>query len=90
MYWAATTLTTVGYGDTYPYSLGGRIFATAFMLFGVITLTIPLLSIVMKFEANYKTALGVDNWNGMQEFVTNCKTVLRADNLDGIEEFDAN
>ena len=57
MYWAAVTLTTVGYSDIYPLSTGGRIFAMGLMLFGTVTVTIPLLSIVSKFEENYKT-----NW----------------------------
>ena len=56
MYWATITLTTVGYGDIYPLSVAGRIFAGGFMIFGAVTVTIPLLSIVFKFEQNYKTS----------------------------------
>ena len=56
MYWATITLTTVGYGDIYPLSVGGRIFAASFMLFGAATLTIPLLSIVVQFEKHYQTS----------------------------------
>ena len=45
LWWAATTVTTVGYGDRFPMTAGGRGVAVALMiagiaLFGVITATI--------------------------------------------------
>lgn len=35
LWWAATTVTTVGYGDTYPVTAGGRIVGTILMVGGV-------------------------------------------------------
>lgn len=35
IWWAFQTITTVGYGDVLPHSVGGRIFAMLFMLLGV-------------------------------------------------------
>lgn len=35
VWWAASTVTTVGYGDFYPKSDGGRIIAMAIMLIGI-------------------------------------------------------
>lgn len=35
VWWSITTVTTVGYGDTYPVTLGGRIIASALMITGV-------------------------------------------------------
>lgn len=35
LWWAITTLTTVGYGDRYPISTGGRAVATVLMVAGV-------------------------------------------------------
>ncbi|USR79167.1 potassium channel family protein [Arcanobacterium pinnipediorum] len=35
LWWAITTVTTVGYGDTYPVSLAGRIVAVMLMLYGI-------------------------------------------------------
>lgn len=54
MYWGIQTITTVGYGDIIPVSIFGQIFASAFMTFGAITLTIPVLTIISKFVAAYE------------------------------------
>jgi voltage-gated potassium channel len=41
MWWAVVTLTTVGYGDAYPVTIGGRVF-TAFVLFvGIGLIAVP-------------------------------------------------
>ncbi|MHA6326896.1 ion transporter [Roseivivax sp. CAU 1753] len=41
MWWALATLTTVGYGDVYPITLGGRIFTGFILLIGVGIIAIP-------------------------------------------------
>ncbi len=35
LWWSMTTLSTVGYGDLYPHTLGGRVVAAITMIFGV-------------------------------------------------------
>lgn len=35
LWWAVTTITTVGYGDTYPVTVEGRLIATVMMLLGI-------------------------------------------------------
>lgn len=40
-WWAVVTLTTVGYGDVYPITIGGRIFTFFVLLIGVGIVTIP-------------------------------------------------
>lgn len=40
-WWAAVTLTTVGYGDVYPITSGGKIFTLFILLIGVGIITIP-------------------------------------------------
>jgi len=40
-WWAAVTLTTVGYGDVYPITGGGKIFTLFILLLGVGIITIP-------------------------------------------------
>ena len=40
-WWAIVTLTTVGYGDVYPITVGGKIFTTFVVLIGVGIVTVP-------------------------------------------------
>lgn len=40
-WWAIVTLTTVGYGDVYPITMGGKIFTIFIVLVGVGIVTIP-------------------------------------------------
>lgn len=41
LWWAVITLTTVGYGDVYPITLGGKIFTFFVLIIGVGIVTIP-------------------------------------------------
>jgi len=41
MWWAVATLTTVGYGDIYPITVGGKIFTTLMLLLGLGIVSIP-------------------------------------------------
>lgn len=41
LWWAVVTLTTVGYGDVYPITLGGRIFTFFLLLIGIGTIAVP-------------------------------------------------
>ncbi|WHI47489.1 ion transporter [Microbulbifer sp. JMSA004] len=41
LWWAVTTLTTVGYGDMYPVTLGGRVFTFFVLLIGLGVVAIP-------------------------------------------------
>ena len=41
MWWAVATLTTVGYGDVYPVTLGGKIFTTFILFIGLGVIAVP-------------------------------------------------
>ena len=41
VWWAIVTLTTVGYGDVYPITVGGKIFTFFMLMIGIAVITIP-------------------------------------------------
>ena len=41
LWWAVVTLTTVGYGDAFPVTLGGRIFTAIVVLLGIGIVAVP-------------------------------------------------
>ncbi|NNJ70738.1 MAG: ion transporter [Kiritimatiellales bacterium] len=41
MWWAITTLTTVGYGDAYPITVGGKIFTCLVLMIGLGIVAVP-------------------------------------------------
>jgi len=53
-YWAVVTTTTVGYGDFYPTSPLGRLFAVIFMYFGIVLLALPISVVGASFQREYE------------------------------------
>jgi voltage-gated potassium channel len=41
LWWAVITLTTVGYGDIYPVTIGGRFFTVAVLMVGIGIVAVP-------------------------------------------------
>jgi voltage-gated potassium channel len=41
MWWAVTTFTTVGYGDIYPVTTGGRVFTSFILIIGLGIVAVP-------------------------------------------------
>lgn len=54
LWWGIVTVSTVGYGDVVPATTTGKIFAGLLMGFGSLTMTVPSLAFVRKFELFYK------------------------------------
>ena len=53
LWWAVATLTTVGYGDIYPITAGGKIFATIIVFLGLGLVTVPTALIASSFTSAF-------------------------------------
>ncbi len=41
LWWAVVSITTVGYGDSYPITIGGKVFTFLVLIIGIAVVTIP-------------------------------------------------
>ena len=53
LWWGIQTITLVGYGDLVPMTTLGRGFAICFMTFRVLTVALPVLTVVSQFTIIY-------------------------------------
>lgn len=53
MWWAIQTVVVLGYGDIIPKSDTGKLIASFFMIFGALTISLPVLSVVTKLVNIY-------------------------------------
>lgn len=63
VYWALTTVTTVGYGDITPHNLSGYIVADLTMV-----LTIPIWSVAIAFATSWFTSWHI--WESHEKLAT--------------------
>ena len=54
MWWAIITLTTVGYGDVYPITVGGKIFTSIIVLIGLGIVAVPTGLIASALTRTFK------------------------------------
>jgi len=59
-WWALATLTTVGYGDVYPVTVGGKIFTFFALMVGLGVFAVPTGLITMAIVSTRETALAAE------------------------------
>ena len=77
-WWAITTLTTVGYGDAFPVTVGGKIFGGIFQVFGVLLLALPTGILASAFVQEMESARheGAPHTGGAPHTCPHCGKII--------------
>jgi voltage-gated potassium channel len=75
LWWAATTVTTVGYGDRYPVTGEGRVIAVALMLAGIALLGVVTATIAAWFVERLQTGDAVTAQASLQDVMVELREI---------------
>ena len=81
-WWAATTVTTIGYGDVVPGTSGGRVIAVFVMFASVATISLTTAVLTATFIAYQQRRLGPDAARHEELVATLARIEARLDGLD--------
>eukprot|EP00605_Chrysophyceae_sp_TOSAG23-4_P001175 GSChrysophyteH1.ASY1.ANO1.1283.1 assembled CDS len=93
MYWAVVTMTTVGYGDIVPFSVGGQIVASSLMILGILFMALPIAILGSKVTLEYSkldTLLGEAKRHQKEIAMARRVSIATGVNVEPTHELDSN
>ncbi|XP_005987742.1 potassium voltage-gated channel subfamily A member 10 [Latimeria chalumnae] len=87
-WWAVVTMTTVGYGDMCPVTVGGKMVGTLCAIAGVLTIALPVPVIVSNFNYFYHRETENEEKNGLPEQIEKIQSLafLRTGSLSSLNK----